>query len=111
VIRVRGREGPHLVDRPARIGPQHERLAIRRRCADVRFGTDDAESLSLQAKASNDGRIDRRGVRQRRTAESPAPDRRSWRSLPRVPCVRGRASSGPLSRGTRRRSSRCAPRR
>ena len=70
MVRVLGREGSNLVDRPPRIGPQHERAAIGRRCADVRFGTDDAESVSLQAKAANDDRVDCRRVRQRRTAES-----------------------------------------
>ena len=69
-IRVRGRECSNLVDRPPRIGPQHERAAIGCRCADLRFGTDDAEAVSLEGKAANDGRIDGRRVRQRRTAES-----------------------------------------
>ena len=36
----------------------------------MRFGPDDAEPVSLQGKAANDGRIDCRRVRQRRTAES-----------------------------------------
>ena len=55
---------------PAAIGPQHERAAVGRRRVDVRFGTDDAQSVALQGKAANDGRIDGRRVRQRGTAES-----------------------------------------